>query len=234
MNVPRPGIVRVLIADSHELILRGLRRLLEREPDLQLIDAVMKEEDAFRRAVELAPDVLITALRLAEGRGIRLVRRVKSASPAVRILVLTSFDHRLYAEQVLREGALGFVSKQEPADVVVRAIRMAIQGRIYVEEDCARQLLPRLRQDGGRGWRPPRDVLSNRELQVFQLLGRGLSPRQIALDLKLAQSTIETYQGRIRDKLQLANQVELMRQAVHAELESDDLMESSEAGAGMA
>lgn len=201
---------RVLIVDDHPLVLRGLATLLSETTDLQLCGDAADGPEALRLAAEAAPDVVIVDLMLDGENGIEVIEKLKAQHPQLRILVSSMQDETLFAERALRAGALGFVSKREPLRQVVEAVRHVLRGEIYLSSRMANRLLHRVVADVAPQ-RSPIESLSNRELEVFEMIGQGLTTQQIAGKLQLSPKTIETHRKKIKDKLNVKNSLQLSR-----------------------
>lgn len=203
---------RVLIVDDHPVLREAVAQLINRQPDL-LACAEAEDIAAALHALEHAqPDLMLLDLRLRHGDTIDFIRTSRALFPQVPIVVLTQHDEVLYADRVLRAGATGYVSKQEATEDVLQAIRTALHGEIFVSRQMAPQILRKL-LNTGTAETSPMDTLSERELQVFQLLGQGRGSRQVAEELGLSIKTIETYRENIKHKLGLKSAPELIRQA---------------------
>lgn len=210
----------MLIVDDHALVRLGLAQLISLEPDLEVCGDASGAGEALRKVDALRPDLVILDISLQEGSGIELTKSLKVRYPGVKVLVASMHDESLFAERALRAGALGYINKQEATDKVVEAIRQVLDGQIYLSPDMTNHLLQRLgnRRDSPLE-RPSLETLSDREWQIFELIGRGLPTRRIAEQLDLSIKTIETHREHIKEKLNLANGAELMRHAVQWVLE---------------
>lgn len=205
---------RVLVVDDHPIIRQGLSQLLNGEADMAVSGDVADANDAMRAIATLNPDVVVADISLEGVSGLELIKMIKGRYPKLPVLVLSMHDESLYAERALRAGARGYIMKHEAPEVIVTAIRRAIRGEIHVSESVASSLLDRVAD----GRREPRgtlvDSLSDRELEVFTLIGRGFGTRQVAEKLSLSVKTVETYREHIKDKLKIGNAAKLVRQAV--------------------
>jgi len=209
--------VRVVIVDDHELLRLGLAELLEQQTDVEVCGQAVDVDEALERIREERPDVLITDVVLESGNGVDLVQQAQREFPALRSLVLSMRDPYLYAERALGAGAMGFVSKEQPATDVLKALRALLLGRIYVPQEIADRVLLRLAR--GQLAEPPLESLSPREREVLLLLGQGLTTRAIADRLRLSVKTIDTYREQIKHKLDLDSATDLVRYAVTVALE---------------
>jgi DNA-binding NarL/FixJ family response regulator len=160
------------------------------------------------------PDVAIVDISLETGSGIELIKSIKAMFPAVTVLVLSMHDESLYAERALRAGARGYIMKREAAKKVIQAIRSVLAGQLYVSEKIAALMAEKFVEGRLPATASPIEQLSNRELEVFQLLGLGHNTRQIADHLHVGFKTVQAYCARIKEKLKLANATELLREAI--------------------
>jgi DNA-binding NarL/FixJ family response regulator len=205
---------RTLIVDDHQLFRDGLRELLQNEPDVEFCGEAEHEEDAFKQFVDANPDLVIVDISLASGHGLNLTSRIKKASPTAIVVVLSMYDDRVYAERALAAGASGYICKQSTNREIVDAIRAVRNGEIYLQENILQRILKqkvrgRHAVKGGES-----EQLSARELEIFTLIGRGRTTHQIAHELRLAISTVETYRERLKTKLNLTTGSELTRYAI--------------------
>jgi len=210
---------RVLIIDDHPIVRRGLTEMINQEPDLEVCGEAADMADALEQVQQRQPDVMVVDLSLKSGHGIDLIEQVKAINPSIRMLVSSMHDESLFAERALRAGALGYLSKQEPAGKLLDAIRQVARGEIYLSSAMSNRLLYAV-VGGDQLHRNPIAGLSNRELEVFEMIGQGLATKQIAGRLHLSPKTIETHREKIKSKLNLTNSNELNRRAVQWVLEN--------------
>src|SRR5262249_992331 len=213
---------KVLIVDDHPVVREGLALRIDRQPDLEVCGEAADEAEALRCVTALKPDVAVIDISLQSGNGIDLIKRLRQRHGDVRMVVWSMYSENLYAERALHAGALGYVTKDQPTDHIIAAIRRVRDGKTYLSEAAAERLLQRA--VGGNPEAAPRsevDQLSDRELEVFRLIGMGLSTRQAAEKLHVSPKTVETYQARIKSKLGLDNAHDLIRRAVQWLAESD-------------
>jgi len=207
--------VRVLIVDGHPIVREGLRRIIEQEADL----LVCAEADSARGAriaiAETGPDVIIAEVSLSQGDGIRLVREVRAHYPRLPILMLSMHDEAIYAERMLSVGANGYMMKRATSEQILRSLRRVIDGGIYVSEAVASNMIRRACATGKTLSEDPVDRLTNREMQVLHLIGRGFSTREIAQLLNLSIKTIESHRRRIKGKVNLHSGVQLVQFAIN-------------------
>ena len=165
------------------------------------------------------PDVAILDISLKSGSGIELIKRIKARHAAVRVLVWSMYPEQVYAERALRAGAQGYVHKGRATREILDALRAVVAGRVYLSGDLTDRLLQRLVGRGKSPGRAPVEVLSDRELETFELMGEGLTTAQIAQKMHVSLKTVETYRARIKQKLGVKNVNELMQRAVQSRLE---------------
>lgn len=194
---------RVLIVDDHPAVREALALRIARQPDLEVCGEAAGTADALRLLDETGPDVAVVDITLKAGNGIDLVKRFKDRNEHVRILVWSMHSESLYAERALRSGALGYVTKDLATDTIVEAIRSVLAGKVWVSEAMAQRMLQRAVGGKAAAGRSPVDLLADRELEVFRLIGQGLKTTEIAERLHLSVKTVETYRDRIRQKLAL-------------------------------
>jgi DNA-binding NarL/FixJ family response regulator len=181
------------------------------EPDLACIGAADNTADARRLAEECKPDLVILDLRLKGGDGLDFIKTLRVDHPEVKVLVLSQYDELLFAERALRAGASGYIMKENATDELLRAIRKVLAGELYYSERVAAAVMQRSLREKPVGPHAGIDVLSDREMQVFQLLGASYSAREIAEQFHLSRKTIETHSENIKHKLGLHNAAELKR-----------------------
>lgn len=210
-----PGKRRIYLVDDHPVTREGLARIINHEPDLEVCGEAGTAGRAQPAIETLKPDLVIVDVSLATGAsGLELMKDLAARHPRLRMLALSTHDETLYAERALRAGAKGYVMKQEPTGQVMQAIRQVISGGVYLSPAMNERMLRKL--TGGRAAPLATEVeqLSDRELEVYRLLGQGRGTRQIAGDLHLSISTVETYRTHIKEKLGLSSAPELVRRAV--------------------
>ncbi|WP_417390802.1 response regulator [Gimesia sp.] len=219
MTRQRPS-TRILIVDDHPLVREGIAMRIGMYPDLQVCGEAATEDEAFTMVQQISPDLMIIDISLKSGHGLELIKRIKSLHLDVRMLVVSGFQESLYAERVLRAGALGYLSKQESNAKLIDAIRAVLKGQRYVSAEITQRLLERAlgNQDMKR---PPIEQLTDRELEIFRLIGQGWTSGLIADQLFLSTHTIDTHRENIKRKLACKNAGELNRQAIQWLLEND-------------
>jgi len=212
---------RVLIVDDHPAVREALALRIGRQPDLEVCGEAADMSDALRLVTDTRPDVAVVDISLKTGNGIDLIKRIKDRNDCVRMLVWSMHSESLYAERALRAGALGYINKDQATDRIIEAIRRVLKGKVWLSETLSERILQRA--VGGRRQevtRLPLDVLADRELEVFRLIGDGVKTVDIAERLHLSVKTIETYRDRIRQKLSLSDGTKLAHYAVQWVLEN--------------
>ncbi len=205
---------RVFIVDDHPLVRESLASLVQRQPDLTVCGEADSPAAALAGIAAAQPDVAIVDLSLGGRSGLDLIRDLKASHPRVAVLVLSMHDEELFAERALRAGARGYIMKREVTRNVIAAIRRIREGGIVVSERVAESLAARLVRGPATPSASPVDSLSDRELEVFRLVGEGRTTRQIAESLHLSAKTVQAYYARIKEKLGAASGLEMLREAI--------------------
>lgn len=207
-------VFEVFLVDDHPLFRQGLAGLINKQTEFHVCGEAESADEALVAMARIKPDAAIVDLSLRSGSGLELIRKMKSALPDTAIVVLSMHDERFHAERSVRAGASGYVMKSEPPGTVVEAVREAVAGRAYLSEQIRALAVERFVHGAPPIAPSPQDVLSNRELEVFELLGRGYETRRVAETLGVNIKTVQTFCAKIKDKLHLANASELLREAV--------------------
>jgi DNA-binding NarL/FixJ family response regulator len=205
-------MTRILIVDDHPLVRAGFAQLIGDCPDLEVCGEAADMAEALKQIDVTSPQLAIIDLSLAGGSGLDLIEHIKSRDKDILMLVASMHDETLYAERVLAAGARGYINKQEAQESIIRAIRQVLSGKVYLSESMTERLLSGMVDSHAE----KRDIesLSNRELQVFELIGQGVPSSQIASQLNLSVKTIETHQANIKKKLGLGSAHELNQRAI--------------------
>lgn len=217
----RAGAIRVLVIDEHPIIRRGIISILSEQPSLLVCGEATGLADAMKLAHDSCPHLVVTELSLQSGSGLALIKKLAVVSPATKVCVFTAHEESLFAERALRCGAHGFVHKSAPVSELVTAIQRILEDRVYLSPRMTDRMLSRAiggNNDDLDG--SPIESLSDRELEVFEQIGRGVTTRQIAEFLFLSPKTVETYRENIKVKLKLRNAAELTQHAVKWVLEN--------------
>jgi len=206
---------KVLIVDDHPIIRQGLKELIEQEADMVVCGEADSAPAALKAVLTLKPDIAIVDISLNKDMsGIKLIKDIKSQIPSLPILVLSMHDESVFAERVLRAGARGYVMKEEATEKVMVAIRKILSGDIYLNEQTASRMLSKIAHGHTAEEGTSIDLLSDRELEVFELIGQGLGTRKIAEKLFLSVKTIEAHRMHIREKLKLNSATDLLQHAI--------------------
>jgi DNA-binding NarL/FixJ family response regulator len=208
-----PRTADIAIVDDHELIRFGVAQLIVREPGWTLCGEAHDVASALELIRKRRPTLAIVDLRLETGDGLELIRQVSTGYPDVLTIVSSMQDEELYAERAIRAGARGYISKQEPASTLVAAIRQVLEGRIYLSPRMSERFLSQSMGRKSGGPSSPLELLSDREMEVYQWIGRGLSVKEIASELHLSPKTVEYHREHIKEKLQLTSSHAVVRHA---------------------
>ena len=210
------GPARVFLVDDHPLVREWLASLIERQSDLSVCGQSEDAATAVQEITRLQPDVVVVDLSLQGQTGLELIKQLQTLLPNPRVLVLSMHDEAFYAERALRAGALGYVMKRAATTKVIEAIRKVLIGQLYVSEALAAQMAGKFIGAKASAGKSPVTQLSDREMEVFTLLGQGYETKRIADELRLSQKTVQVYCGRIKEKLGLDNATALIREAVRS------------------
>ena len=209
---------KVLLVDDHPIVRRGLAELINLQPDLVVTAHADDVAGALATVKADVPDIAVTDLSLQAGSGIDLIRDLKALAPPLPVLVLSMHEETLYAERALRAGASGYIMKHEATEKVLVAIRRVLAGEVYLAPKIASTLLNRFVSTRVTLGKSPLDTLSDRELEIFNLIGQGLPTRQIAERLNVGGKTVDTHREHIKRKLGFATANELLRYAIQHSL----------------
>jgi DNA-binding NarL/FixJ family response regulator len=210
---------RILLVDDHPMLRRGLAELISHEPDLGICGEADSASAAMQEVQEKHPDLAIVDISLHDLSGLELIKQIKARYEKLKILVCSMHDEKIYAERALRAGALGYISKEEAAKNVVTAIRRVLKNEVYLSDEMAGTVLQQMREGKKELDGSSVDRLTDREIEVFELIGQGLSTREIASRLHLSVKTIDAHRQKIKNKLKLSNSNELVQHAVKWVLE---------------
>ena len=205
---------RILLVDDHPLMRKGLALTLSAESDLDVVGQAADAEEALSVIDKLKPDLVLIDISLPGMSGIELLKHLLAINPDLLTLVVSRHDEALYAERAVRAGAKGYVMKLVAGDEIVQAVRHVLRGGIYMSDELKDRLLFGAAVGRKAPLQSPLEVLSDRELEVFEMTGRGLPTREIAERLHLSVKTVESYRARIKQKLNIETGTELLQQAV--------------------
>lgn len=202
---------RIFIVDDHPLLRRGLAELINREPDMIFCGEAEDSPSAMKAITQIKPDLVIVDISLKGYNGIELIKNIKAFDQKIQVLVLSMHDEAVYAMRVLKAGAKAYVMKQEVVDKVMEAVRRIRAGKVFVSERVASRMLDQVVVGGDPAPDSPVDLLSDRELEIVNMIGSGLPTREIAAKLHISIKTVESHRARIKEKLNLQNAIQLVQ-----------------------
>jgi len=217
MGMTGPKTVKILIVDTHPLFVRGLASLIESKPEYKVVAEASNLSDAMAIARKEKPNLAIVELNMGDESGMDLIPRLKSQNPETAILVLSMYDERYYSERVLRMGARGYIMKTEPVSKVLDAIRTISFGKVYLSDTERERIVEAMAGEserGGKDWTDSTRKLSDREIQIFSCIGKGLGTIEIANKFDLSTKTIDTHKEHLKLKLHCNSTQELRRLAI--------------------
>ena len=212
-----PDRIRVVTCDDHPAIREALADIIDEEMDMAVCGQAATAEEAFAVLEETDPHVAIVDISLEDAHGLDLVQNLQAQHPQMRVIIFSMYDERVYAERAVRAGAAGYVMKAEPTERVVEAIRTVVRDEVYLSRAMASRILSQVARSGADDQTGPGfalDELTDREMEVFQMLGEGKGVEQIADQLNLSRKTVETYRRRAKEKLDLDSIAELLQHAI--------------------
>ena len=213
-NKTNESKTQVLIVDDHPVIRDGLVTIINHERDMSVCGQADDAYQALKAATKLKPDIVVTDVSLKSSDGIELTKNIKVRHPRLPVIIFSVHDESLYAERALLAGAKAYLMKDEVSENIIRAIRTVLSGEIYVSDTISKKFLHKIAGDKAGTAKTPIENLSDREFEVFRLIGEGLKASQIAKQLHLSAKTIETYRSRLKEKLNLADAAELLRYSI--------------------
>ncbi|WP_166830215.1 response regulator transcription factor [Thalassoroseus pseudoceratinae] len=227
LDSSQPSVSRVLIVDDHEIVRQGYRQILGNDPSLEICGEAATEMEATQKITQLNPDLVVVDISLRNGHGLEICKQIRAwneqsdaSSPSpMKSLVVSAHDDELYAERALHAGASGYLNKGETGERLVEAIHRVLEGKIFLSPKMTERILNRLIAGQQDEYQSPMDTLTDRELAVFELIGKGLTTKEVASDLELSPKTVESYREKIKEKLNLPNANRLVRAAVQYVLE---------------
>lgn len=205
---------KIIIVDDHPIVREGLAQIINHENDLTVCGQAGDATRAMKIIRTLNPDMVIVDITLKETNGMELIKNIKVQYPNLPVLALSMHEESLYAERALRAGAKGYIMKQQATDNVITAIRKVLSGQVYISDEMAAKMVRKLVGGKPEVGASPLDSLSDREMEVFFLIGNGHGTRQISEKLHLSVKTIETYRSHIKEKLNLTDASELLRYSI--------------------
>ncbi|NMC95234.1 MAG: response regulator transcription factor [Syntrophorhabdus sp.] len=206
---------KIFIVDDHPIVRKGLSQLIDQEADLLTCGEASDAQSALQILKKLKPDLTIVDISLQGMDGIELTKNIRARYGNLPVLIISMHDESLYAERALRAGARGYIMKQEATEKMMEAIRRVIRGDLYISEKVSAGIVKKFVDGKSKRSSSPEELLSDRELEVFRLVGQGFGTRQIAEELRVSVKTVETYRANIKEKLNLKNARELIKHAVY-------------------
>lgn len=216
---------QIVVVEDHPIMSKGLTKTIDSELGFEVIAQFQSGEELLKQVDDLTPDLILVDISLPGMSGLELIKHIVARNKDSKILVVSRHDESLYAKRVIRAGAKGYLMKLEAGEVLMKAIRKILNGGIYVSDEVSEKLLMSMAYGDKNLNESPVDTLSDRELEVFELTGKGNTTREIAEQLHLSVKTVESYRARIKVKLNLDNATELMRHAVKW-VETEDMADN--------
>jgi DNA-binding NarL/FixJ family response regulator len=209
-----PSRKQILVVDDHPMMRAGLIQLIDKQPDLQVCAEAGSPAEAFARLEKTKPDMVLTDITMPGRSGIEFIKDLVALDPQLNILVISMHDETMYAERVLQAGARGYIMKESGGGNLMDAIRQVLEGRVYVSGKISAQILENISSRKPRRSDSPIPQLTNREFEVFRLIGQGRATREIAGELHLSAKTVEVHRIHIKEKLGLKDGTALVHQAI--------------------
>jgi DNA-binding NarL/FixJ family response regulator len=209
-----PARCRILVIDDHPFMRAGLAQLIDRQPDMQVCGEAGSPAEAVRELARCRPDLVLTDITMPGRSGLEFIKDLLATDPKMPVLVISMHDEAIYAERVLRAGARGYIMKEAGGDNLLAAIRRIMRGEVYLSSAMSARILENLSGRRPRGSSSPIEKLTDREFEVFRLIGQGKSTRDIAAQLNLSPKTVDVHRGHLKEKLELKDTTALVRHAV--------------------
>ncbi len=206
--------IKILIVEDHPLMQKGIQMTLESEMDFEVIDMVSSAEEAMKSVGKVKPDLAIIDISLPDMSGIELIKFFRTHEPDLRMLVVSRHDEELFAERSIRAGARGYIMKMQAGEQIVSAVRKIMNGGIFLSDSMSNKMLMGMASGAENQVMSPYERLSDRELEVFRMTGRGLTTKEISEKLRVSSKTVDSYKARIREKLNIDNSSNLLKEAV--------------------
>ena len=205
---------RILLVDDHPMMRAGLAQLINKQPDLEVCGEAGNPSEAFNELSRFQPDLILADITMPGRSGIEFIKDLLASYPKLRILVVSMHDEMIYAERALRAGARGYIMKEAGGESLLAAIRDVLSEKVYVSSKTSAKILNAMTGQKPRGSSSPIEKLSDREFEIFQLIGQGKSTRDIAEQLHLSPKTVDVHRSHIKEKLELTDVTSLVRHAV--------------------
>ncbi len=216
-NAPPPAAPErkgILLVDDHPFMRAGLAHLIDRQPDLRVCGEAGNPAEAFQQLGRLKPDLVLTDLTMPGRSGLEFIKDLLSTEPGLTVLVMSMHDEAVFAERALRAGARGYIMKEAGGENLLTAIRQVLRGEVYVSPRMSSRILANLSGSRPRHSSSPIEKLTDREFEIFQLIGHGKSTRDIAAQLSLSPKTVDVHRSHLKEKLDLKDVTALIRHAV--------------------
>ncbi len=207
------GKTRIILVEDHPIFRKGLAQLINNDRSMEIVGEAEDSLEALRIVKEQKPDMVIVDITLKDRNGIELIKDIRLRFPEMLIIVLSMHDEKIYAERALRAGARGYIMKQEAPETILKAINHVLNDNIYVSNEIATRIFSMFFDGKNKDESSPIDLLTDRELEVFQLIGQGFGTREIAGKLHISVKTVENHRAHIKEKLNLKSAIELVQQA---------------------
>ncbi len=207
------GRTAILLVEDHPIFRKGLMEVLNNEPGFEVVGECEDAPEALKAMKELKPRLVIVDITLKNSSGIELIKDIKLRYPEVLVLTLSMHDEVMYAERALKAGSRGYIMKQHAPETVVKAVYQILDGKVYVSDEIANRIFTSFIDGRDTAEQSPMERLSDRELEVFELIGRGLGTRKISERLNVSVKTVENHRAHIKEKLNLSSAIELVQQA---------------------
>lgn len=204
---------KIFIVEDHPIFRKGIVQMLSGEPEFEVCGEAEDSREALALIKKTPPDLVIIDISLKNSSGIELIKDIRALYPDMMMLALSMHDENIYAERVVRSGARGYIMKDAPPEVLLSAVKQVFSGRVYVSENISAKMLDRIAEGRKNESSSPVDILSDRELEVFKLIGSGDTTRRIAEKLGISIKTVENHRAHIKDKMNIENSIELIQQA---------------------
>ncbi len=212
-STPETKLVKVMLVEDHQMFREWLAQMIGKDRTFTICGEADNIQSAMKIIQTQRPDIAIIDITLRGSSGLELIKDLKAQGLDVPVLVLSMHEETLYAERVLRAGAKGYITKHEASSTLLKAIRHVLDGQVYLSEKMTATMLAKVSGQGSRKASGGMELLTDRELEVFHLVGKGYNTREIAAQIHLGETTVDTYRARIKDKLQLRNAAELYSRA---------------------
>ena len=224
---------KVVVIDDHPIVRQGLSQMINREPDLVVCGEAEESRSAMQIIASAKPDIVVVDISLNGPSGLEILKTIRQNDPRLKVLILSMHDETVYAERALRAGANGYIMKQEATEMVLTALRRILAGEVYVSDRIANKMLRQLVGGVPRPRQSAIDGLTDRELEVFRLIGEGHGTRQISDNLHLSVKTVETYQSHIKEKMGLRNARELVQFAIQWVISENGSSDTHQSASGI-